>query len=79
LYHPPDDWSEENMCEWLNNIGAVLERIYREENNGKEVGTYSDADGKEVIPPKRSWCHSHLLSELVGSPIKCKPDLALWD
>ena len=79
LYHPPDDWSEKKMCKWLNDIGAALERIYREENNGKEVGTYFDADGKEVVPPKRLWCHSHSSSSLDGSPIKRKPDLALWD
>src|SRR5882724_3798456 len=33
----PNKLGTRKMCKWLNDIGAVLERIYREENDGKEA------------------------------------------
>jgi hypothetical protein len=79
LYHPPSDWSEKNISDWLNTIATALETVYREENYGKKLGSYISLDGTRVDPPKKSWSHKQSGSPLKGSKISRKPDVILVD
>jgi hypothetical protein len=78
LHNPPSEWMEPNMATWLNNIGAALERVYKEDNH-KALGTYINTDGEEVVIPRRTWTSINSTNILKGSSIRCKPDLLLVD
>jgi hypothetical protein len=77
ICNPPPDWSEENVATWLNSIGGALRDAYADTD--QPIGSYINAEGQRIIPPKKIWCHRNSKSALEGSPIKRKPDVALLD
>jgi hypothetical protein len=76
LNQPPDDWSEANTCQWLNDIGDTL----RQANINTK---YTNNEGNVVTPSKRIWSSSYSgiymnTSNQVAVPRR-KPDIILID
>ena len=78
LYHPPSDWSETNMATWMNNIGAALEGVYRE-NHSTDPRAYKGIHGVKLTSPKKIWIPHYSTTPLKGSEFKRKPDVILVD
>jgi Fungal protein kinase len=52
LSQPPEDWSEANTCQWLNDIGETLRQANVDAN-------YTNNDGQVVTPSKRIWSSAY--------------------
>lgn len=77
LSRPPEDWSEVNTCQWLNDIGDTLRQAKLDAN-------YTNNNGQVATPSKRIWSSAYSSIFMKHSnkhnpvPLR-KPDIILID